>query len=309
MTRWLMASGCCLAASLPGVIPAAALLATADQALQTRADLIQVGYRLAHHLDPLAFPLESYRYYALLLAVWWLLPRATVPANGMRRLTWFTLAALGLAVAGWFAGAGPRPLQELPFSPSRVRFLKLYPFRIADLMVAVMVAVAAVSAADHALRAAGPARWFRRGLHFAFAAALGLALVLPGADRNPSRMTPARFADWRAVCEWLRTQTPADSLVYAPNEDWALKWYAERAEYVNFKDCPQDARGIVEWHRRLVLLRDWSVEFYGDHRFSAEEIRSLHERTGITHLVVSRLGPMDLEPAYANDSFRIYDIR
>lgn len=309
MGRWLMAAGCCLAASLPGVIPAARLLTATDMAVQTRADLIQVGYRLAHHLDPLAFPVESYRYYALLLAVWWLLPRAIVSARGMRWLTWFTLAAVGLAAAGWLAGAGPRPLQELPFSAARVRFLKLYPFRIADLAVPLMVAVSAVAAADHALRAAGEGRWFRRGMHFAFAAALWLAVVLPGADRNPSRMSPARYADWLAACEWLRTETPAVSLVYAPNEDWAIKWFAGRAEYVNFKDCPQDARGIVEWHRRLVLLRDWSVEFYVDHRFSVEETRALHERTGITHLVVSRLGPIDLEPVHENDSFRIYDIR
>jgi hypothetical protein len=242
--RRLLPAACCLAAAVPGVIPAAAVLLEADQSLVVRADLIQVGYRLVHHLDPLDFPLESYRYYGLLLVIWFLLLRSRDDPPDLRWLKWFTLAAIGLCVVGWIMAAGPRPLRDMAQYAVRIKFLKLYPFRVADLAVPLSVAVTAVVAADRTLRSAGTAR-VRCGLHVAFAGAFALAVTLPGPDRNPGRMSLAVHADWFDVCRWLRDETPADALVYAPNEDWAIKWYAERAEYVNFKDCPQDASGII----------------------------------------------------------------
>jgi hypothetical protein len=307
--RWFLPTACCVAAALPGVIPAAAVLLQADQSLAVRADLIQVGYRLVHHLDPLDFPLEAYRYYGLLLVIWFLLLHPRDDPPNLRWLQWFTLAAIGLCVVGWLMAAGPRPLNEMPLYAARIRFLKLYPFRVADLAVPLSVAVTAVVAADRKLRTAGTTRWLRRGLHSAFAAAFGLAVTLPGADRNPSRMSDATYTDWLEACRWLRDQTPQDALVYAPNEDWAIKWYAERAEYVNFKDCPQDAARIVAWYDRQVRLSQWSRENYVDRQFSADELQALHRLTGITHLVVSRFGPIDMAPVHENTSFRIYDIR
>lgn len=306
---WVLAAACCAAAALPGVIPAAAVLREADPSLTLRADLIQVGYRLVHHLDPLDFPLESYRYYGLLLVVWRLLLRPREDPVDLRWLTWFTLAAIGLCLAGWLMAAGPRPLQDMPLYAMRIRFLKLYPFRVGDLAVPLAVAVTAVVAADRSLRSAGTTRWLRRGLHIVFAAAFALAVTLPGPDRNPGRMSAATRAAWLDACHWLHDHTPHDALVYASNEDWALKWYAERAEYVNFKDCPQDAAGIVEWYERQRRLSRWSRENYVDRQFSADEMQALHRRTKITHLIVSRFGPIDMSPVYENNSFRIYDIR
>jgi hypothetical protein len=307
--RCLLPAACCVAAALPGVIPAAAVLLEADQSLVVRADLIQVGYRLVHHLDPLDFPLESYRYYGLLLVVWRLLLRPREDPAELRWLTWFTLAAIGLCLAGWLMAAGPRPLQEMPLYAARIKFLKLYPFRVGDVVVPVAVAVTAVVAADRRLRSAGTARWERRGLHTGMVAAFALAVTLPGQDRNPSRMNAATHAAWLDACHWLRDHTPPDALVHAPNEDWAIKWYAERAEYVNFKDCPQDAAGIVQWSDRRLRLSRWSRANYVDRQFSADEMHALHRQTEITHLIVSRFGPIDMLPVYENNSFRIYDIR
>jgi hypothetical protein len=122
-------------------------------------------------------------------------------------------------------------------------------------------------------------------------------------------MSAATYADWLKACRWLHDHTPHDALAYAPNEDWAIKWYAERAEYVNFKDCPQDAAGIVEWYERQRRLSRWSRENYVDRQFSADEMQALHRQTEITHLIVSRFGPIDMSPVYENNSFRIYDIR
>ena len=310
--RWswrqaLIAAGGLVVASLPGLVPALSLIGGSDPAVQLQADLVQVGYRLKHHLDPQQFPLESYRYYALLLAVWGLLFWF-----GDRRkcsvLEWFTLAALCLAALGWLAAAGPRPLNSLPMIEWRIRLLKLYPFRIADLAVPITVATFVVATVEQRLNSS---RSRRRTLWIAGTVSVmvvTMALTLPGLDRTPSRMTPAMQADWIDACDWIRRHTPEDALLYAANEDWSVKWYAQRAEYVNYKDCPQDAAGIVEWYRRLVFMSRWARENYDDARFSAAELQDLHEQTGITHLLVSRFGPMETAPAYANRSFRVFSI-
>lgn len=305
-------------ASAPGLVPALRIVSGGDPALQLRADLIQVGYRLKHHLDPLQFPLEAYRYYALLLAVWLLL-RAVAGRRGWTALERFMLVSLLIAAAGYVAAAGARPLDQLPLVEWRIRLLKLYPFRIADLAAPICVAVAAVDAAVTRFLPAGAdvggvgrgggtamkRRWAATG---GAVLAAALALGLPGLDRHPSRMSGAVRADWIAACEWLRTQAPADSLIYAANEDWAVKWYAQRPEYVNYKDCPQDAAGIVKWYERLVFMSKWSRDHYEDGLFSTAELAGLHRQTGITHLLVSRYGPMEQEPVFANASFRVYEI-
>ena len=99
-----------------------------------------------------------------------------------------------------------------------------------------------------------------------------------------------------------------DALVQAPHNGWAFKWFAGRAEYVAFKDCPQDAAGIVEWNRRLLFLKKWYEDQYVDRFYSADELRDLRRETGITHLLTDRLGPLELEPVYRNETFQVYDL-
>jgi hypothetical protein len=98
-------------------------------------------------------------------------------------------------------------------------------------------------------------------------------------------------------------------MVQSPTNGWAFKWFARRAEYVAFKDCPQDAAGIVEWNRRLNFLQHWYETRYDDQFYSRAELRDLQKKTGITHLLVDRLGPMDLDPIYHNGTFKVYDLR
>ena len=63
-----------------------------------------------------------------------------------------------------------------------------------------------------------------------------------------SPFTPTERADWLDACSWVEHNTPADALILTPTQQtWAFKWYAQRAEYVSYKDCPQDGPG----HRRV----------------------------------------------------------
>lgn len=69
-------------------------------------------------------------------------------------------------------------------------------------------------------------------------------------DLLASRL-PQRYLDWLAVCEWIREQTPEDSLWFTPRYQQTFKWYTSRAEVVNWKDVPQDNASIIEWYRRV----------------------------------------------------------
>ena len=87
-------------------------------------------------------------------------------------------------------------------------------------------------------------------------------------------------------------------------ESWAFKWYSQRAEFVSYKDCPQDGPGIIEWNNRLVFLREWSEAALPD-GYSLAEVDAL-KRRGITHIIAQHFGPFNFEPVYTNETFRVY---
>jgi len=293
--------------SLPGLIPAAQMLSQPDPAMSLRADIIQVAIRLDHHLDPYMFPWSAYFYYVFMLMSWLLLQRFAPLNPAGRRLAAFTWMAIAIAVLGIVAAAGPRPITQLPLLGWRIKLLKLYPFRIADLAVPFALAVTIANIAVARLSFASSRR---RGLFAAaFAALFAWSLLMPGIDRNASRMPPSRRADWIALLRWIEQTTPQSTLLWTADEDWAVKWFAERAEYVNFKDCPQDAAGIIEWYERRVRLAEWRTAAASDGLFTADELAALRESTGITHLIASRMGPIDAAPAFENESFRVYSLQ
>jgi hypothetical protein len=305
--RMALAALVFVGAAIPGLAPAARMVLEAPPDVARQADLIQVAYRLTHHLDPLQFPLTSYRYYGLLLVVWLLLRRSADFSRAQRGFERVVMAALVLAAVGWLVGAGPRPIQQMPFFEARIRLLKFYPFRMADILVPLIVAVTVASAATRWV-ILNPSPLRRLAALGGFLSAYLLALLVSEPAFNAGRIDPGSERDWLDVCGWLRDHAPQGAVLYSANEDWAVKWYAQRAEYVNFKDCPQDAAGIVEWYRRMKALSKWSAASYTDARFSAAETADLRQRTGITHLVCGRLGPFDLEPVYANRTFRVYQL-
>ena len=145
-------------------------------------------------------------------------------------------------------------------------------------------------------------KWCLGAVLFALALARAHSVV------ETNRYSGELRADWIAACQWIDGHLPHAAVVQAPHNGWAFKWFAHRAEYVTFKDCPQDAAGIVEWNRRLVFLKKWYEDQYVDQFYSADELRGFRRATGITHLLTDRLGPLELEPVYRNTTFQVYDL-
>ena len=60
-----------------------------------------------------------------------------------------------------------------------------------------------------------------------------------------------RHHDWLACCDWIRNQTDPHAAFLTPRGQQTFLWFAERAEVVNWKNCPQDAESVVAWLKRF----------------------------------------------------------
>ncbi len=325
----LAACGVAAVGMLPGIWASLPIIAEGNS---PEVDLIQVGRRLAHHLDPFTFPMESWRYYALLLVMWalaaWIgrLQRfatvgtsSPVQERGVMYFRFIVAASILFAVAGVAIAWGDRPFAELPGAEWRAALLKFYPFRLVDVLLPAIVAIELGRAVAAGVLHAGGSASVRRGKTLRAALTLAvIAVALPllltwrmsYADRPASRMTAEREAHWREICQWMDQKLPNEALLWAANENWAVKWYAERAEYVNYKDCPQDAENLLEWQRRQNVLSRWTREAAADRRFTIEDFNRLYNETGITHILCSRFGPMpsELRLLYEVGDFKVYAI-
>jgi len=316
--KTLTAAALLLVCSLPGLIPALRLISSDPARIRFQADFIQVSYRLKHHLDPMQFSKTAVLSYVVLTLLWLVGRRWASLTEHERWFARFVVGAISLAVLGWAVGFGPRPLKEMPFYEFRVRLMKFYPFRLADVMVPLAGSVVLVGVVQAWLfqerSLESPFfRHLRNGLAWLlFGGMMLFGLLWPGAEKNTSRMDPHQLSDWRAACRWIAAETPRESLFLSlPSHSWAFKWYAERPEFVAYKDCPQDPAGIVEWNRRLLKISKWAKKNYRG-GFSDEELQELQAATGATYLIANRSGPferlsrIELEPIYQNRSYRIY---
>ena len=69
-----------------------------------------------------------------------------------------------------------------------------------------------------------------------------------------------------------------------------------------------DAAGIVEWNRRLQFLQKWFSTHFDDENYTADELRDFRKQTGVTHILTDRIGPLELDPVFENETYDIYDL-
>lgn len=334
-----IALGLLAACSLPGLVPAVQMLVGKQGGDVAKANRIQVYERLGHHLDPTQFEQTEWNGYEIhaaligygFLALFWLAARTRLPrADFERWFSGFVLSAGMIAIAGLLIGWMPHPDRLQPASGTplldvRTALLKFYPFRLADAVVPLAVAVVFVGLLEKTggIEREGsplpPSSTFRRSAvnGAMFAGFLAFALLRPIPDRNPSHMRPDELQDWIAACRWIDENAPPDAQVLTPSSSWAFKWYARRAEFVSYKDCPQDAAGILEWKDRLDYVDKWSrTNWDPETGYPAAAFRQLRKERRITHLVVYE-GVRDsipFPPVYPPDpdqktEFAVYRLR
>ncbi len=303
--RYLAAAICFSLFALPGLLPALQVLGGVPAQLGRQADEIQVFERLKHHLDPKAFSYWAYAYYAVMLTAWVALrKRAKLGAAG-EFLHWYLLGSALIAVGGLFVGLVLR-------NPSLMKF---YPFRLFDVFLPLTVAVLSVRWLEQWTEI--PTDTETRSLHprvkcrIAYAvctAALAFALTFLPVDRRPQSFAPDVLADWIVCCRWIDQNAPDDARVLTPPYAYAFKWYGQRVEYVNYKDCPQDAESLLEWQRRYELLWNWEVSRKQD-SMSRNTILQFADHDQIDFVLAPKNEQTDLPVVHRGDYFWVYDIR
>jgi hypothetical protein len=296
-----------------GVFPTYRLEWDSEPLERASAATIYVRERINHHLYFWDFPRSNIVGFGLLVAGWIWLDRIATAPPGLRVVKWFATGSLALVGLGIL-------LSNLSNQEASQRFanalLRLYWFRLADVAIPVAVAllIAATGRAAPATRRtsrqsaaapsgpiANPGGMFLAATVIAAFAICGWTVVdrwrdgRPGADRqslpayaDQPRRTWETQQNWVRVCRWIAENTPERARFVTPRNQQTFKWYAQRTEYVNWKDIPQDARSICEWSRRMseVYGSDWGelVLPY----LSSEQRRVFLAITGTDYVVIEQ---------------------
>jgi Domain of unknown function (DUF6798) len=306
--------------SLPGVIPALQLVASqsGDHHRQDLANYIQVFNRLKHHLDPTTFPLAAWRWVAVLLGILiltrWPTSRDHAPRKRLPpRLAGLLTAATVVAVCGIAIGWHLVPARQLSGWAWRAALLKFYPFRFFDVLLPAVLAVSVTLRLGESLwlRIEGDdaTTTFRPSRSLSLLAVLAV-ITIGGWSRQslPSGYTYSAFEDWKVVCDWIKESTPSDALIVTPRESFGFKWFAERPEYVAYKDCPQDVEGLIEWNRRNWVISTWQRRFTADGVINKPELTALAAATGGTWFVTRQPEHVESAIAFQTPTWRVYQL-
>ncbi len=308
-----MMNGAALISSLPGVIPALRVLGSSDLSSgeQATANRIQVFMRLKHHLDPSEFPPSAWIHSTVLLAVigyssWRLMKNRA--SSVLRRHLLLLTAAITIAATGVAIGVHHGSVLGSPEWSWRAFLLKFYPFRLVDILLPVTAALTATIWLTQVMQdgASRTGTMIRRILP-AVTAVVVLIVACSGRDDTPPGYSQNEYSAWKESCAWIRQTTPNDSLFVTPRESVAFKWFAERAEFVCYKDCPQDGGGILEWRQRLRDL-GWMRPVQLQRPLKPSDLKWMQGHMQMTHLITRDHVVTGQDPIYENGVWRIYDV-
>jgi hypothetical protein len=249
--------------SLPGLAPGLLLNRNLPSGVIDEGHLAYVYARLSHHTVVHRFPASYLVRHGLLVAAAVLLGVATWQIPRLRRVFAFTIGALLIAALGI---AIDWSLRNSPPEWS-ARLLRFYWYRLSDASVPLVVTF---SLAAYALAWRSAAERMPRLLGNVLLIALVIAGFIfmstaPG-DRSERRIPTSqrvlrlrgnepftleqRHFQWVDCCQWIRENTDPHASFITPRYQQSFKWYAHRAEVVNWKDAPQDSGSLVAWLRR-----------------------------------------------------------
>ena len=307
-------NGTALIVALPGVIPALKIAISSDLSQWERgnANRIQVFLRLKHHLDPAYFPPAAWIHSTVLITVIGYCSWRLLKSSRHRVLRCHLLllaAAIIVAAVGVAVGSHNSPVVHLPHWSWRAFLLKFYPFRLIDILLPVTAALTATALVLNTLKShpAGTGR----AIHGFLPAAFTLAVFVASWVLKPAPPDGGSLEDdstWKSACKWIRNETPKDSLFVTPREAATFKWYAERAQFVCYKDCPQDGAGILEWQRRLRDL-GWMRPLQLQRALKPSDLTWMQHHMQMTHLITRDHVVTSQTPVYENTVWRIYDVK
>lgn len=293
-----------LSLAMVGALPPLLSDQSAAPEATAAARSIYVNHRIAHHLTFDAFPTLHIARFALLAIVCWLLNRwinycTSSIKQTIKPLFLFAAGSLWIAFGGLLLsglaeqGRGASSLSE--------NLLRFYWFRLADFAIPAVVSIACCAVVGN---------WYLNSRQrktqiscFAFAGLIITAYTIailenhqdirPRADQrslpeyDDIERTEGTYRNWMRVCQWVKNETPRDSVFITPAEQQTFKWYTGRSEVVSWKDIPQDTINILEWQQRLNQLYEPQRRFEnGLMSYSDAQLRELADYYRADYLIV-----------------------
>lgn len=298
--------------ALIGIFPPLVSNFNAQPDEKTFANYVYVVERISHHLSFGAFSAARVACFALILvalaAVGHACKRFPSPQQSRcRPLYDFALGSLGISLVGLIlSGLSESDSGLSEFSTGLLRF---YWFRLSDFAVPMALSFGCLILVQQNYRTDSSSepvsnRRIRKITSLAFIAMIAIATSMlifdrhadprPRADRaalpsypdNPTRTTQT-YKNWIRVCQWIKSNTPSDSVFITPDQQQTFKWYAQRSEVVNWKDVPQNAQSMVEWRRRVALFIEPQRRYaHGLFAYSDEQLVESAKQFGATHLLL-----------------------
>ncbi len=321
--------------ALPGLIPALTLNAGMPKEVAREAARIYVFERLNHHLVYSMFSAASVARFQVLLVAWaivaWLLRRELTVARLQRVVAGTVVIALiGVAIdQALVLRANLSDQSALDYQVSAAGLLRYYWFRMSDSLVPVGLALGVLTGIA-SFEARRPALSAGLNVVAIMLTVANLAEVYYTRAQQPAppailQSRPAAeghvqewYQDWLHACEWIAARTPADAMFITPREQQTFKWYAGRPEVVTWKDVPQDARGLIEWNKRMDEIHPHEAQHHehGLAAFSDLELVELAQKYRATYVVIDRTKArrrLELRKVYPvgnelNPSFEVYRV-
>ena len=312
--------------SLLGLIPALSMSLSADSEQAAMAARIYSYFRIKHHLLPADFYLTWYLRFGVLVVV--MAGGLTLyrKEEAYRIMGWFVSATVGIAAVGLMLGFLPSYAPDLA-----AKLLRYYWFRLADAMVPLMVAVLVarmVLDSQDKVRVIG---WM--------GVVLAIGLYANSVWRSAQRAVPPSvsndllgldsgaaaeiqqqvYRDWLDVCGWARRSSGEQEVFLTPRNQQTFKWFAQRAEVVNWKDVPQNPSALLEWYERFKEVYPSRI---GNRRTANRvsigypSLLKLREKYDVRYLIVDRrvtgenlpllrIYPMGTE---TNQTYAVYEL-
>ncbi len=295
--RYYVAAAFSLVAAAVGLVPALELSLDAPAEAREQAAQIYVYQRLAHHLIFQRFPTVAIVRHFVgwgVFAAAWLRWRDDPIVRRMGLLVWgaglLMLVGIVLSLLGeWYPATA-------------AKLVRYYWFRTSDWLMPVGLVLVLVRAWQESLVSSGRRVW--KGVAVAaliFAATFRSAWIDLPARRYPPASRQAGLyaetsrdqwsevdAEWQAACDWARTHSPPGATWITPRHQQTFKWYAHRAEVVNWKDVPQDAGGIILWWKRYQMLYPKEVLLHGLTAYGPRRLRTLAGEFDAEWLLIDR---------------------
>jgi hypothetical protein len=297
-----------------GLVPALSLTWNEPAEQIAEASRIYVFERLPHHLALLSLPgpevMSRFVRHGALLIVLGVLTRAAGGDPRIRRIAQFAWGAVLIACAGL---AIELVLYNQPLVAGRL--LRYYWFRLTDFAAPMAVALLITRGIVSGLQS--HSRWAFAGL---LASLLFTGWYLGGTlwarVTNPIPPADAKlivYPAWVEACDWVAKHTPPDALFLTPRLNQTFKWRAGRAEVVNRKDIPQDARNMMEWRRRLKEIYyttiggiEQPLDSIG--ALGTDRVRELAKKYQAGYALMDRGQLLSLPIAFMNEEYVVYRI-